>query len=270
MKKIIFFLIASILIVFAVVIVFRDALIKTGLEKGINRLVGQKLNVESIETNLFSTDFKAINLSVYNPSGYTETLLLEMPEFFANIELLDIIKGLIHFSELTINIKQINVEKDKSGVLNTDHFKAVEKKDKTEVTNGNKQQDFLVNKLTITIGTIKYKDNTKNPPLDKEYNVNMTKTFVDVSSAEQIVSEIKTEVFNKLISEGINIALKGAEELIKTGDVKALKKEGKEKLNDIKEQLGLTKDKSKTSSEDKETTESKDKSLKDILGSKQN
>jgi uncharacterized protein involved in outer membrane biogenesis len=260
MKKALLIMATIIVIVLAVIIITRNSIIKNSIEKGVNKLVGQKLTIEKINAGLLSTDLEIKDLKIFNPEGYTEKLLLEMPEFFADYALIDIIRGFIHFPEIRLNIKQVNVEKDKNGLLNTDHFKSKDKKDAKETqTAEEKKQEFLVNKLIVTITTIRYKDNTKTPATDKEYNVNISKTFTDVSSAEQIVAAIQSEVLGKLIAEGINVAFEG----LKKGDFKSIM--GKEKNNTAGNIKGLGLGNSSDASAPKKT-ESPEKLIGDLFG----
>jgi len=261
MKKLLLALVAIIVIILAVVVIARNSLIKNGIEKGVNKLVGQKLTIESIHAGLLNTNLEVKNLKIYNPAGYTEQLLIEMPEFFANYALIDIIKGFIHFPEIRLDIKQVNVEKDKNGVLNTDHFKTKEKKETKETqSKEEKKQEFLINKLTLTITTIRYKDNTKTPATDKEYNVNISKTFTDVSSAEQIIAAIESEVLGKLVAEGINVAFEG----LKKGDFKSIMGKDKDTKGGALKGLDLG-NTSSTSATDKK--ESPEKLIGDLFGS---
>jgi len=212
MKKVIVLLLVIVLIAVAVFIGARNIIAKNMIEKGVRDSVGQELSIGRINIGVVTPDLRIKDLQVHNPSGYTEKLLAEVPDLFVNYALIDIIKGFIHFPELRINIKQINVEKDKNGVMNIDRFKPETKEgDKNEessakVDKSDKKQ-FLVNKFVLEIGTVRYRDASKTPSTEKEYQINFSKEFSNVSDERVIIDAIFSAVASKLIAEGIGTAI---------------------------------------------------------------
>ena len=122
-KKIFMFLVLIILVVVCGVIIARNTIAKNAIMKGTKEVLGQDLTIGDIDIGLLTTNVKVNSLQVYNPKGYTEKYIADVNELFINYSLLDILKGFIHFPEIRVNIEQLNIEKDKNGVLNVDHFK---------------------------------------------------------------------------------------------------------------------------------------------------
>ena len=259
MKKFLLFILIIAVIVLGLAVVNRNLIVKNVLERGVARLTGQKLTVAGVAVGLKKSDVHVKELKIYNPKGYENMLLLEVPEIYIHYAPKDIIKGKIHLPQLRVNISQVNVEKDKNGVLNVDHFKIVQPdKDKAPAEKSGKT-DFLVDHLDFTLGTISYKDESLLVPLNKTFNVNVSKSFRNVDSAAIIASAIIAEVVKILVAEGINLAAatiakyaaiddlleegetekykEKAQELKERGREKAeeLKEEGKEKVEELKE-----------------------------------
>lgn len=245
MKKILIFILLLIAILALGLIIFRNTLIKNGIEKSVKKIVQQEIAIDSISAGLLTTNLAIENLKVYNPIGYTEKLLLESQEIYIDYVLKDIIKGFLHFPSVRLNIKQVNVEKDKNGILNIDHFKPARKEGDSKEAEKEigKEKKFLINKLILNIDTIRYQDNTKTPSTKKEFNVNISKTFTDVNSANVIVSTIIQGVTEKLIAEGISMTVNAFmkdeefQKALKSGDVETMKKEGKGILSGLKKQF---------------------------------
>lgn len=266
MKKVFLFILIIIAVLAAGLIIFRDTLIKNGIEKGVREMVQQEITVGSISTGLLATDLLIKNLEVYNPAGYTEKILLESPEIYVDYVLTDVIKGFLHFPEVRLNIREVNVEKDKNGVENISYFRPAGGKAKKKETSG--ETTFLVNKLVLNIGTIRYQDNTKTPPVKKEFNINLSKTMTDIDSADVIAAAVLQGVTEQLISEGISMTVKAFMEdeafqkALKSGDTGAIKKEGEGVVKGLIKQFEGAAPEEDTEGEEPEET----KSVEDIFG----
>lgn len=242
MKK--FGLILLVILVVAIIAAMatRNAIIKNVIEKGVNEAVGQKITVGNVDVGIFETKIKFGRLEVYNPSGYTDKLLADIHELYINYALMDIINGFIHLPELKIDIKEMNVEKDKKGVLNLEHFKGKEGEAKPEAKKEEKKK-FLINKMDLEIDTIRYRDNTKTPPELKKLEINFKKTFNNIDSAEVIINEIKNAAVQQLVERGIKVALETIlkddklQKALMGGDTKTVEKEGAFDLEKIGEGL---------------------------------
>lgn len=242
MKKFLILLFIILIICLIGLVIGRNIIAKNVLERSVDKLIGQKLTIKGIQVGLLGTDITIEDLRVYNPSGYSEVFLTTIPEIFVDYALLDIIKGFIHLPELRLDLKEINVEKDKGGVLNLDHFKA-EKKEGAKGEERAGERKFLIDKMILKIGTIRYKDNTKTPPEEKVFQIDYSEGFTDVTSPDIIIDSIRKEVIERLIERGIKLAVeeilkdKEVQEALKAGDIEGLKKEGGEKLEGLRKKL---------------------------------
>lgn len=241
MKKFIFILLAVIIVLVIGAFLARNAIVTYLMEKGARDLVGLKLTVDNVDVGLFSTTVELEEIKVYNPKGYTEKYLAEVKEVFVNYALGDIIKGFIHLPEVRINIKQVNAEKDKNGVINIDHVEPAPKEKKEKPTKA--KGEFLVNKMVLEIGTIRYIDNTKTPPDKKVFDFNYSKTFTDISDTKVIIDSIVSQIAGKLVAEGISVTLKGFLEdkdfmgALFKGDKKGIEEAGAKNLEGLGKEL---------------------------------
>lgn len=208
MKK--FFLILLVVIVVAVVgaLLARNTIATYLLEKGVKDLLGLKLTVGNIKIGVFHTDIGIDKVKVYNPAGYTEKLIAELKEIYVEYALMDIIKGFVHLPELNINIEQVNVEKNKDGALNLDCIKTTTAPAPKKEEKAAAEKEFLVNKMVLKIGTLRYIDNSQDPPVKKKIDLNYSNTFTNLSDPKVIVNSIIQEVIKQLVAQGISITVK--------------------------------------------------------------
>ena len=71
------------------------------------------------------------NMKLYNPAGYTDKVMVDMPEIYIDYNLSSFLKRKAHLEEVRIDLKELTVIKDKKGKLNIDALKVV--KDEKEV-----------------------------------------------------------------------------------------------------------------------------------------
>lgn len=244
MKK--FFIILLIIIAVVVVgaLLARNIIATNLIEKGARNLVGLKLTISNINIGIFKTFVKVDDLKVYNPSGYTEKYIADLPNIYINYALMDIIKGFIHLPELDINIAQVNAEKDKNGVFNINHIQPkVESKPKAQKETKGKAKGFLIDKMNLKIGTVRYIDNSQTPPLRKKIDLNFSKTFTNLKDPKAIIDSILKEVAGQLVAQGIAVTVKSFltdKEFMKSvveGDTKGMKEAAAKNIKDLGKDL---------------------------------
>ena len=212
MKKALLVILVILVVIVVGVLMARNIIVKTMLENWVEKLIGLKIRLKSIDIGIFKTDVEVKELEVDNPAGYSDKYLTQIPDIYIDYALEDIIHGFMHFPEIDINIKQVNVEKNKDGVLNLDSIQSTSEKPKEKKKSKDKAKDekgdFLINKMSLEIDTIKYMDNSKTPPTKDEFKLNYSKNFENVTDPKVIVDSIVGAVVGKLITKGIDVSVK--------------------------------------------------------------
>ncbi|MFH1878356.1 MAG: hypothetical protein ABH883_06075 [Candidatus Omnitrophota bacterium] len=126
MKKRIFYILGSVLIFLFVVSVFKDSLIKFSVEKAVRGVTGLRISIGGLRVGILKTVIGIKELRVYNPGGFKDRIMLDMPEIYVNYDLPAILKGDIHLTEMRISLKEFIVEKNAKGELNLDSLKMTE------------------------------------------------------------------------------------------------------------------------------------------------
>ncbi|MCP5004802.1 MAG: hypothetical protein GY941_12805 [Planctomycetes bacterium] len=187
MKKIVI-IIAIIFAVIAALFLSRNFLVKASLSRGTKALTGLKLEIKSMDIGLFSTLLGIDELQLFNPEGFVDELMMDLPEIYVDYDLGSFLKGRAHLQEVRLDLREFFVIKNKEGVLNIDSLRVVKdtKEKKEEKVEEKKEKrempELQIDLLKLKIGKVVYKDYTKGTaPTVKEFNVNIDEQYENIS-----------------------------------------------------------------------------------------
>jgi uncharacterized protein involved in outer membrane biogenesis len=205
------------LVVILVLSFAKDAIIKTSIEKGAEVVTGLRLDIQSLKVGILNTRVGIRNLKLYNPKGFEDPLMLNMPEIYVNYNLPAIISGRIHLPEVRIHMEEFLVIKNEDGELNLDALNVVkeekgEKPAKPAEEKG-KAPEFQIDELQLTVGRVIYKDYTKGAePQVQEFDVAINEKYQNIDDPAKLVSLIVVKVLmNTSIARLANFDVKGLE-----------------------------------------------------------
>jgi hypothetical protein len=192
-KKIWITIIVIVLLVFS-----KDLLLRFTIESSVGAVTGLRLRIGSFKVGVIKSIISIKDLKLYNPRGYEDKIMVDIPEIYLNFNPLEMLRGYFHFSEVRIHLKELGVVKNDKGELNLNSLKVVQKS-KKEQEKPKKQVPAKKTNMKIDILTLKaekafYKDYTQTPVSIKEYNINLNVQYKDVTSMEALVSLIMTKV----------------------------------------------------------------------------
>ncbi len=207
-------IVTTILVVLFLLSVSKDLIIKTSVEKGAELVTGLKLSMGSFKVGILRTLVGIKNLRLYNPKGYPEKIMLDMPEIYVDYDLGAITKGTIHLEEMRINLKEFVVVKNEKGELNLDALKVVqaEKEGKEPAPKaGGKAPEIQIDVLELTIGKVLYKDYSRGgAPSVKEFDLNLNERYENIDNPYSLVSLIVVKaLMNTSIASLTNFDLGG-------------------------------------------------------------
>jgi hypothetical protein len=194
------------IVVVAVVFVlsiFKDALIKSAVTNVGSSVIGAPLKVDGLSLGLFSQKVRIKGLKLYNPPGFPNETLVEIPEISVDVDIPAFLKGTIHVPYAVIDVKQMVIIRNKEGKLNVDSLKVVEeqkaamqkgeKKDKDKPKS--KDMPIAIDYLRLNVGEVVFKDYQKSdPPTVNAYPVNIhNKEFKNITSVAQLTTLIMVE-----------------------------------------------------------------------------
>ncbi|MEI8348915.1 MAG: AsmA family protein [Candidatus Omnitrophota bacterium] len=219
MKKLSIVFLVVVAVVF-VVFLAKDIIIKASVEKVVETVTGLKLNIGSLHASIFKSVADIKNIQLFNPSGFPDRIMVDMPEIYVSYDLPAIIKGKIHLREVRLSLKEFVVIKNAQGKSNLDVFKQpaqAQKEDesKSQKTPG-KAPEIKIDTLTLNIAKVIYKDYSKGSvPIVKEFNINLKESYSNIDSPQTLINLIVVKaLMNTSIASLANFDLKGLQGMI--------------------------------------------------------
>ena len=213
MKKTLTILI-GVVVVLVVLSFVKDTLVKASVEKGVELVTGLPLKMRSLNVGIINTLVGIRNLRLFNPSGYKDKIMLDMPEIYVDYDLPALIKGKIHLQEMRIDLKEFTVVKNEKGELNLDSLKVVRTQkqgEKAQKQEAGKAPEIQIDSLALKIGKVIYKDYSGGgTPSVREFNVNLNEKYENITDPYSLVSLIVVKtLMNTTIARLTNFDLKG-------------------------------------------------------------
>ena len=252
-------------IIFAILIGLffgKNLIVKTSVSAGVKAMTGLKLSIKNMDIGILNTLIGINGLQLFNPPGYVDKLMVDVPEVYVDYDLGAFIKKTVHLEEVRLNLKELSVIKNEKGELNLDSLRVVEEK-KEEKVEGEKEEtkmpEIQIDLLELKIGKVVYKDYSKGtPPKLKEFNVNIDERYENITNPRTLIKLIIVKALkNTTIASLTNFNLGALQE-----DVAGKLKETTKK---VVETAGKAVDKGKDLEKKvKETTEKAAETGKDV------
>jgi len=216
-------IIIIILLPLVIIISARNIIVKNAVSKGVKTMTGLDLNLKSINIGIFKSLIGIKGLNLYNPSGFTDRLMVNIPEIYVDYDLGAFLKKKVHFEEMRLNLKELVVVKNKKGQLNLNALKVTQAKgEKKESSKKPKEAlKFKIDVLQLKIGKVIFKDYSQGPkPQTKEFNINIDERYKNITDPYEFSKLVITKaLMNTTIGNLANIDLgplkKGASDALK-------------------------------------------------------
>lgn len=184
-----------IIICLFVLAILKDAIIKSIVSVAATQVTGAKTEIRGLSFGVFSHTVRIKGFKMYNPEGFSKNILIDLPKVAVNYDLLSLLKGKLHLVRLDIELYELAVEKNKDGKLNVDSLKVSQQEQReTEKKKPSKPLKLQIDLLRLKINRIVYNDyGVGEKPAVKIYDINIEKSYKDITSAEQLVVLILTE-----------------------------------------------------------------------------
>lgn len=192
----------------------KDIMVKIAVETGVRMVTGLRLSTKSFRVGIIKTVVDIKGLRLYNPVGFEDRVMVDMPEVYVDYDLPAILGGKIHLRELRIHLKEFLVVKNNKGQLNLDSLKVARGPAKggapSEAGAGGVPK-IQIDKLRLKIGKAVYKDYSAGAaPSVREFNVNIDEQYTDITDPYMLVSLIAFKaISNTTISSLTNFDMSG-------------------------------------------------------------
>ncbi|MFA5168232.1 MAG: hypothetical protein WC530_06855 [Candidatus Omnitrophota bacterium] len=201
-------LIVSLIVVFVVLVLVRNVVVKAAVENGVKVVTGMPLSMGKLDLNLSNTLVDIEALVVKNPAGFHDTTLVDIPKILVDYNLSDILKGKVHLENLEFDMKQFMVVKNEKGELNLDRLKALQgtqkpsvQAPKTEPKAPAKPMPIQIDMMRLKIGKVVYVDYSGGSPSTREFPINLDQNYQNITDLNSVVRLI---VLKAMMSSGIS------------------------------------------------------------------
>lgn len=199
-----FFFVASALVL---LVIFREPVLKAVVSDVASRITGFSVSADKLQIGLARPVIHITSLKVYNPKDFSEKMMLDMPEVYANYDPLAIFRKEVSLRELRIDLREFIVVKNKEGQTNVARLKGVAQKpaeSKTVQKGASKAPVLKIDLLRLDIGQVVYKDYTVDPPSVKIFKADIHKEYRDVDDPARLVQLIVLESLLKVNIKGLS------------------------------------------------------------------
>ena len=210
MKK--FVTVIVILFVVILVLLFtKNMIAKIAVERGVEFATGLKLRISGLKVGVFKSRIDIDGLKLYNPKGFEDKIMVDLPDIYVDYNLPSIIKGNVHLYDIKLHLKEFVVVKNKDGEVNLDSLKVVQAQKEARDKPKAKAPDIQIDNLELKIDRVIYKDYSKGAqPSVKEFNVNIYEKYTNISNLNAVMSIIVVKALTKTTIAGLtNIDLQG-------------------------------------------------------------
>ncbi len=200
MKKILVIFLAIIIGIVLLFTIGKNLILKAAIEGGVKAATGVHLTMDKLNIDFIDTMVEIKGLKLYNPKGFPERIMCEIPEIYLDLDLPALFKGKIHIEEMTLNLKELVVIKNAEGETNINSLKPVKKsKEEAEEKPAEKKEEkakgeapkLQIDVLNLKVGQVIYKDYSQGgEPAIKEYNVNLDDKYENITDPGALVSLI--------------------------------------------------------------------------------
>lgn len=211
MKKILIAIIIILILLGVILARFyaaRDTILKGLAERRIEHITGLNAVLGEVKTGIKNTDIAIKGTLIYNPKGFKDPIMLDMPYLYVDYNLLAIIKGNIHINSMKIDIKEFSIIRNHDGTLNLDTLKPIQGiPGQSDAQKPAKRGllAFKIDELDLKIDTVYYKDySSALMPYIRQYSLNMHESFSDITNTDAIIQLI---VLNAVKGSGLSSIL---------------------------------------------------------------
>ena len=183
----------------------RDFFIKSLIGTVATGVTGAPTSVGGLSLSVIGQRVKISNFRMYNPKGFPKDILVDIPRMGVAYDLGAFITGKIHLKLLELEIKEIGMVKNKEGKLNVDSLKIATEKS-AEKKKPAKQLAMQIDVVNLGMGRVVSRDySVEGQPVVKVYDVNLKKTYKNITSAQQLAALIISEPLKAAGIQGLKV-----------------------------------------------------------------
>ena len=188
-------LLMLIVAVLAVLFLARNLIVSTVVSGAARAITGLRLSIHAMDLSVLKSRVAMGGLKVWNPAGFPDPVMVDMPELSMNYEPGSFFGGKPHLKELRLEVKEFLVEKNAQGELNLNSLKFVQAKEKQKAAPADAPSQpppsMQIDALYLKIDRVLYKDySAGSPPRVQEFNVRINERYEQITNPQVLGSLI--------------------------------------------------------------------------------
>ncbi len=212
-----FIVVAAVILVLA-----RNQIIKAGAGATIKAISGVDMRIGSLDIGLFRPAVQIKDLKLFNPSNFSEKLMMDLPELYVKYDLPAILKGSIHLPELRVNLKEFVVVRSPKGEINVNSLQALQPKQ-----SGGPPPKIKIDVMELNIGKVIYKEfRSTGEPRVSEYKIDLHERYENITDPNVLVSLIVSKALRNTSIAGVSSIVKKADNILSSTAGKLLSTTG--------------------------------------------
>ncbi len=184
----------------------KNKIIEIFVERSCTSILGAKLDIRSMRIGILRTAIDIRGMKLYNPEGYPDELMADIPGIYVDYSLPRLLKGTVHLKELKFYLKEFNIIKNSNGEVNVNSLKPVRTKTngkKMEQQEKDKTPDIEIDILYLKADDVFYKDYTKDPVEVQDFKVGINERYENISDPYTLVRLIIARVIRNTAASGL-------------------------------------------------------------------
>lgn len=234
------------LLLFAILIFGVSLSSKFLMAKMLESAIGAPVKIGRLHFDLFSSQVGIYGVEIKNPKGFQEPMLASVPELFIQVNALSFFQGRVHIREIHLNLDEITVERNPTGVVNLTELGAVKKPQAQpagEAPGRPAQAQKVrppavqIDRVVLSLGRARYVDRAGASPVTRTFSLEIKNaTLRNVTDPAQITQQI---VIKTLQRAGLSVLTQQLEQFGIQWDAEAanVPERLKETWKDIKGKL---------------------------------
>lgn len=190
------------LVVIVVFVVFRNPIIKAGIQIGARAAVGLGIEIDKFNLGLSSVEMKG--LKVHNPSGFKDKVMVDIPLVYVKCDVFSFLTSKPHIYDIKFHLREFSVIKNEKGEVNINSLKTVKKaqsqekkKEEPSVKKPSEPITLIVDNLALKVEKVTYKDYSQGEVKVQEYNINLDEKHENIANLNAVVGLILVRTLAK-------------------------------------------------------------------------
>ena len=191
-------------IALVVLTVVKNSLTQSILTSAISSAAHVPARIGSLNLSFLTASIRVKNFQMSNPAGFPERIMMDIPQIFIDFDPGALFQGRAHFEEVKLDLKKLVVIKNRDGRLNVDAVKPSQKEkrqahEKAKEASGGKPPKLNIDKLTLSIGQVVYKDYSgPGEPTIQSFDINIKdRVYTNIQDPAVVISTVMFEALTR-------------------------------------------------------------------------